>query len=178
MRFPKKFLTISLVAVVAFTATPLTSAGAGEVIPGRWTSPSKGCWDTKPSERGFAQKINVARSSSSRSRLRLDSQLSRSARKHTWEMVRANSLHHTPDATLRRRVTNWRVLGENVGVGGTVDSLHRAFMASPLHRDNVLYSTFRHVGVGVVRKNDRMWVTVLFEAQTDPGTTLRMPACA
>jgi uncharacterized protein YkwD len=92
-------------------------------------------------------------------------------------MVRKDLLHHTSESALRRRVTNWSTLGENVGVGGTVDSLHAAFMASPAHKDNVLYTSFRHVGIGVVERNGRMWVTVIFEAQTDPGTTLNMPNC-
>jgi uncharacterized protein YkwD len=167
MRNTTKFLGLSIVIGLALTILPMTTAVASD----------SGCWTTKTSERGFAQKINAARVAAGKKKLSLDPELSRAARKHTFEMVRKDLLHHTAEAALRKRVTNWSTLGENVGVGGTVTSLHQAFMASPAHKDNILYTSFRHVGIGVVQRNGRMWVTVIFEAQTDPGTSLRMPSC-
>ncbi|HET7481500.1 MAG TPA: CAP domain-containing protein, partial [Actinomycetota bacterium] len=59
--------------------------------------------------------------------------------------------------------------------GTEVHSLHRAFMESPPHRANVLDKRFRYLGVGVARDGDMIWVTVLFEAEDNPGTTLDMP---
>jgi uncharacterized protein YkwD len=135
------------------------------------------CWEHTGSERLFAKKMNSARSSRSTGALRLDPELSKVARRHTREMTRANSLHHTPSDLFTRRVTNWVVLGENVGVGSTVESLHKAFMNSPAHKENILLGSFQHVGVGTRREQGRLWVTVVFEARTDPGTTLRMPSC-
>ena len=96
------------------------------------------------------------------------------ARKHTYAMDSQNRLYHTASHKLKRRVTRWIVLGENVGVGGTVSSLHKAFMNSPAHKDNILYRPYRHVGVGVRRARGRMWVTVIFESRRDPGTRLDM----
>ncbi len=87
-------------------------------------------------------------------------------------MVRKNTLYHTPSKKLAWRVTNWTILGENVGVGNTVLSLHQAFMNSPAHLQNILYGSYRHVGVGTVTKNGRLWVTVVFEARRDPGSRL------
>jgi uncharacterized protein YkwD len=121
--------------------------------------------------------MNGARHSRHVHRLSLDPELSKAARKHTKEMVRRNLLHHTAQATLGRRVTRWSYLGENVGVGHTVASLHRAFMNSSGHRHNILSRRFQHSGVGVRRKRGRMWVTVIFEARRDPDTRLRMPRC-
>ena len=135
------------------------------------------CWTYTTPERGFARRMNADRVSRDLRRLSLDPELSKSARVHTREMTDSNLLHHTTETALRRRVTDWSTLGENVGVGATVDSLHAAFMASPAHRHNILYSTFRHVGVGVIKGGGRMWVTVLFSSGADPGTTLRMPRC-
>ncbi len=89
-------------------------------------------------------------------------------------MVRKNNLYHTPSQKLRHRVTRWITLGENVGVGGTVSSLHGAFMGSAVHKDNILYRGYRHVGIGVSKKRGRMWVTVIFESRNDPGTRLNM----
>ena len=123
----------------------------------------------------MARKINGARDARGERRLSLDKELSKVARRHTWEMDTKNSLYHTPSFTLRRRVTHWRVLGENVGIGQTVSSLHQAFMASPAHKANVLRSDFRHVGVGVREAaTGQIWVTVIFQARRDPGTRLRM----
>ena len=158
---------LGLALILGVTASLLPFAATATASDGS-------CWTHKSTERGFAQKINTARGATGKARLSLDPELSRAARRHTWDMVRKNLLHHTAEPTLRRRVTNWNVLGENVGVGGNVDSLHGAFMNSPAHRDNVLYSSFRHVGIGVVNRGGRMWVTVIFEAQTNPGTTLDM----
>ena len=135
------------------------------------------CWNYKPSERGFAKKINEERSDLGIGKLSIDPELSKAARKQTNDMVKTNDLHHTTPEEFRRRVTMWTLIGENVGVGSTVSSLHAAFMASPLHTANVLNGSFKHVGVGVRQEGDRMWVTIIFEAATDPGTTLPMPSC-
>ena len=135
------------------------------------------CWDPKPAERGFARSTNAIRQRLGKGNLRLDAELSQAARKHTREMTSRNLLHHTSPDALRKRVTFWSLLGENVGVGNTVDSLQSAFMASPAHKDNIVYPTFRHIGVGTRSAYGRLWVTVLFEARENPGTTLQMPRC-
>jgi hypothetical protein len=136
------------------------------------------CWTYRPSERRFSRLMNAARERAGRNRLSLDPEASKVARKHSREMVDRNLLYHTPSSSLIRRVTRWQILGENVGVGGSVGSLHEAFMGSRPHRANILYAKFRHVGVGVRKSHDgRMWVTVVFENRLDPGTRLRMPRC-
>jgi uncharacterized protein YkwD len=166
-----KKITGALAALFVITSAPVAQADL------RVSAADGSCWSYKPTERGFARKINGARGVQKVGRLKLDPELSKSARVHTWAMARQDRLYHTASNTLRRRVTNWTVLGENVGYGSTVASLHKAFMSSPDHRDNILYNTFKHVGIGVVRKGGRMWVTVIFEAMSDPGTTLPMPRC-
>jgi hypothetical protein len=135
------------------------------------------CWSYKPSERSFARHMNGARVRLDRSKMRLDPQLSKVARVHTRDMVKQNSLYHTASDQLKRRVKRWVVLGENVGVGAEVDTLHTAFMESPAHRANIVFSRFRYVGVGVRKDDSRMWVTVIFEARLNPSTPLPMPSC-
>lgn len=151
----------------------------GDDLPAWYASSTSDstCWKFKSSERAFASKIGLARKATGKNSLHLDPELSKAARVHTKEMVLRNLLYHTPSDKLRRRVTFWSILGENVGVGNTVDSLHAAFMNSPAHRENILYSAFRHVGVAVKTVDGRMWVTVIFEAKQNPGTRLRMPSC-
>ena len=152
----KRYLTALLASVLLALFIPTGTASAA-------------CYSPNTAERGFARLINVARGSND---LRLDPELSKVAKVHTREMVRKNSLFHSTSTQLRNRITNWSSLGENVGVGSTVSSLHSAFMDSPAHRENIMYSTFRHVGVGVIKKDGRMWVTVIFEARSDPGSPL------
>jgi uncharacterized protein YkwD len=158
-------------------ATAALFAGLSPVTGATAATSQGGCWDVKGAERGFAKRINDVRGKTQRGMLRLDPELSRTARLHSREMAKQDKLYHTPNQKLSKRVTNWTILGENVGVGGDVQSLHDAFMASPAHADNVLYDSFRHMGVGVIKDGSKMWVTVIFEAQTNPGTTLRMPNC-
>ena len=162
--------------LIGITTAALFVGGAPATTAGAQTSQG-GCWEVKGAERGFAKRINDVRSVAHRGTLRLDPELSRAARLHTREMVRAHKLHHTPSEKLSKRVTNWTILGENVGVGGDVQGLHDAFMASPGHARNVLYDSFRHVGIGTIKSRGQLWVTVIFEAETNPGTTLRMPKC-
>ena len=164
------------IAVLAALILGQTALSAPETTTARESNHSE-CWRIKPSERAFAKRINRARDNNGRGRLRADPELAKAARSHTHGMARKTSLYHTPQPRLGRKVTNWMVLGENVGVGGSVSELHRAFMQSPGHRENVLYSSYTYVGVGVVERAGRMWVTVTFESRSDPGTTQRMPRC-
>ena len=162
--------------LIGITAAALFVGAAPAITAGAQTSQG-GCWEVKGPERGFTKRINKVRNISKRGMLRLDPELSRAARLHSREMAKQDKLYHTPSDKLGRRVTNWTILGENVGVGADVQSLHDAFMASPGHAENVLYDSFRHVGVGTVKQGGRLWVTVIFEAKTNPGTSLRMPRC-
>ena len=168
-----------LVAAVAIVgASPATTAIAADSSKaGKTESNGSSCYGFKQKERGFASEINQARQAAGLPRLNLDPELSQAAKSHTYGMVRQNDLAHTPENRLRRKVTNWTLLGENVGVGNTVQSLHAAFMASPTHKRNIMLSEFRHVGIGTIQDGNRLWVTVIFEAETNPGTTLPMPKC-
>jgi uncharacterized protein YkwD len=177
--------TVAMIGPRSRAATPRDSLGDTYRIEHRGPTPSwwltstrdSRCWDPKGAERDFTRATNLYRDRLGRGSLRLDAELSAAARKHTREMTSRNFLHHTSTDALRRRVTFWSLLGENVGVGNTVDSLQKAFIDSPAHRDNIVYSTFKHIGVGTRKAHGRLWVTVLFEARENPGTTLRMPRC-
>ena len=171
MSFRGSFAPRCLAGALLVTSLIASSAATAAVSSGPL------CYQPRVAERGFAKKVNSARMNNGFGKLRLDPQLSKAARVHTKEMARQTSLYHTPSSTLRSRVTNWIVLGENVGVGDGVSSLHTAFMNSPAHRDNVLHSGYRHVGIGTKRVNGRLWVTILFEGVSDPGTTLWMRRC-
>jgi uncharacterized protein YkwD len=150
-----------IVALVLVSLVPATTAGAT----------GSGCSKMNRTERSFKRRINAARGES-RGRLWGDWDLNMVALKHTREMIARSRLYHTPENAFRRRVTNWSVLGENVGVGDSVRQLHRAFMGSSAHRANAMSRSFRHIGVGALRSNGRLWVTIIFEARSNPGSPL------
>lgn len=166
-----------LVLSVAEGASPIHDLrGDSRGLAGNDT-PKPDCWQPRKTELRFLEKTNLARAKAARAGVRLDPELSQVARKHTRRMVATKTLFHSPRRQLRDRVTRWALLAENVGVGGGASDVHAAFMASHSHRKNILGRSFLHVGIGSVRKAGRAWVTVIFEAKKDPGTTLAMPDC-
>ena len=46
--------------------------------------------------------------------------------------------------------TSWCYLGENVGMGPSLEAIEAAFMASPSHRANIVSWNYDHIGTGVV----------------------------
>lgn len=133
------------------------------------------CWSWSAGEKKLARRTNSSRANHARGRLTLDPELSKVATVHAREMAKRNRLYHTPRETLGKRVTRWRRLGENVAKGDSIGAIHRAFMRSPSHRANVLETRYRHFGIGIRRAGGSLWVTVVFSARRDPGTTLSMP---
>jgi uncharacterized protein YkwD len=155
----RKIFTVLIASFVLAALVPTTATSAT-------------CRSYSKSERAFAKKVNAARDGRGIRRLKLDPQLSKVAMKQTRSMTNQNRLFHTPN--LGERVTNWTKLGENVGYGGTVRSIHRMFMRSSGHKANVLNRDFRFVGVGTKKAHGYLWVTVVFQATRNPGTTLKM----
>lgn len=89
--------------------------------------------------------------------LRMADDVRAQARKHSYEMELRRRLAHT--ANLGRHLCCWRVLGENVAVGGSIASIHAALMRSDAHRAVILDRRFREAGIGVVFDGRRYWVT-------------------
>ena len=164
----KRFAVAAIISIVFGTAIPSVTATA---------QTKSTCWEIKDNERGFANETNAARAKAGVSKLTLDPQLSKAARMHTREMIKRDLLYHTPNNKLAHRVTNWTILGENVGVGGTVESLQSAFLHSPDHKANMIFPEFKYMGIGSIQQNGSLWVTVIFESSKNPDTPLRMPSC-
>jgi len=115
------------------------------------------------SESGFLSKINAERSSRGLNTLAIDGGLRSHARTHTAEMIANNDLYHSSSAELQAAAgSGWSAIAENVGRGGTVDSLHSAFMKSSGHKANIL-GDYNYVGIGTDTAPDgRLYVTVVF----------------
>lgn len=123
------------------------------------------------SESGFLSKINSTRSANGLAPLSVDGNLRSHARNHTQDMMDANEIFHSTSAELRAAGgTGWTQVGENVGRGNTVDSLHKAFMDSPSHRANIL-GEYNYVGIGTGTKDGVLYVTVVFMQKGSTSTT-------
>lgn len=113
-------------------------------------------------EKQMVTLINKARASAGRAPLKLSNVLSDLAAKHSAKMASKNKLYHNPYLGQWLAPYSWKIAGENVGVGPSISTLHSAFMASPGHKANNLSKSYKKIGVGVITKNGRIWITVVF----------------
>ncbi|MDK1097101.1 MAG: CAP domain-containing protein [Actinomycetota bacterium] len=117
-------------------------------------------------------KINSSRAASGLAPLDTYWDLTDDARAHSSRMSDRGEIYH--NRSLSSVTSVWMKLGENVGMGVDIGSLHNAFMNSSSHRANVL-GDYNYVGVGV-KADDAgvLWVTVVFMKAADGlngGTT-------
>lgn len=126
-------------------------------------------------EQDFLNRTNALRASLGLGALRSNSELLAKAR--SWSQTQASSgtIFHS---TLTSGVTqNWHRLGENVGMGPDVVSIHDALVRSPRHYENLADNGFTEVGIGVVKQGNIIYVTQVFmelmpsSASTPPATT-------
>ena len=123
---------VSAVVVLVVVALPARPAGAEPVAD----------------EAQFLVLLNQLRAERGLRPLVSDSQMVGVARQWSARMAAESTLYHNGD--LPNQVTNWRMLGENVGVGSDVQQLHNAFVASPHHYENMVEPAFDATGIGVV----------------------------
>jgi len=125
------------------------------------------------SEAGFLAEINATRSANGLGSLSVDGGLRSHARNHTQDMINAGNIYHSSSGELQAAAgSGWSKLGENVGRGGSVGSLHDAFMNSTGHRANIL-GDYNYVGIGTGTSNGVLYVTVVFmkKGSTQEATT-------
>jgi hypothetical protein len=114
------------------------------------------------SEAGFLAEINATRSANGLAPLSVDGGLRSHARNHTQDMIDAGDIYHSSSSELQAAGgSGWSKIGENVGRGGSVGSLHNAFMNSPGHKANIL-GDYNYVGIGTGTSNGVLYVTVVF----------------
>lgn len=124
------------------------------------------------SEQGFLSAINSTRSSAGLPALKMDSGLQKHARRHTADMIEADKIYHSSSGELQKAAgSGWDKLGENVGRGGSVSSLHQAFLDSASHRANI-HGDYNRVGIGTATNADGvLYVTVVFMKKGSTETT-------
>lgn len=99
--------------------------------------------------------VNGSRASHGLRPLKLSERISRRAKKHSKKMARSRTLYHSCVSCRYRRAS------ENVGVARSMRRVHNMMMSSSTHRSNIL-GKYRRVGVGVVKRGGRFWVTEVF----------------
>jgi len=114
-------------------------------------------------EQRMVTMINQARKARGFRALKLDGTLVYRARLHSKKMAAKGTIFHS---NLYKTVSglDWRIAGENVGMGPSMVSLHKAFMNSPPHRRNVLERRYRKLGVGVKWVDGTAFITIIFLA--------------
>jgi len=122
--------------------------------------PSTTAVATSSREQQLYSMVNQARDANGRARLSLSDRLSRRAHNHSERMADSGSIFHSCLDCGKRR--SYSTMAENVGTGGSIGAVHDALMESSGHRENILGSQFDRVGIGVVRRGGRVWVTELF----------------
>lgn len=112
-------------------------------------------------EEASAARITEARTAEGLPALIPKADLQVVARRHVERMIERGEPYHNP--SLQSEVTGWQIVGENVGAGPDVDTVHQALMASSSHRRNILSSELTEIGIGAARTADgRVWVVQVF----------------
>jgi uncharacterized protein YkwD len=161
-------LVVAGLAAVWSVASPL-SAGCAAATPVEQISPA-------PSESSqFVASINELRASKGLGPLTVDGNLSSIAQDWAVTMGSQDTIFHR--SNLADGVTiDWTRLGENVGMGPTVDDLMNAFINSPHHYENLVDPRFNRIGVGTVRNPDGMMYTAHEFAAVNSSTPAPTPA--
>ena len=97
------------------------------------------------------QLVNISRTALGLRALVRRPELDVMARAQAGRMAARGDIYHNPNlgADATAAGLDWIRLGENVGVGPDVAVIHAAFLASPHHRDNMLFPAYNAIGVGI-----------------------------
>ena len=108
--------------------------------------------------------VNSARTEAGLNTLSLDKELARAASIRAKE-CEASFSHTRPDGTAFYTVSK-ATNGENLSVAysyNTLEEVFDAWMASPTHKANILYSTSTKTGFGIFKSGDMYYVAEEFD---------------
>ena len=122
-------------------------------------------------ESDFVSRINAERSARGLRTVVVKSDLVAVARAWSDHMAAEGVISHDPN--LPNEVDGWTALGDNVGKGPSVATVHEAFMNSSAHRSIILDGRFNQVGVGVTQSGDYLYVTEIFARRGSTTTVVK-----
>jgi hypothetical protein len=158
-------------AICGFTAA-LVVAGTLAVL-----SPPAGAVNDPGAEGDFVARTNSLRASKGLPGLSVNGTLAAKARNWAEHMAAVGAISHSNLAD--GAPSEWQRLGENVGRGPSVDSIHGALVASPDHYANLTDPGFQSIGVGVVNANGTYYVAEVFmESASQPAPSAPAPRAA
>lgn len=115
---------------------------------------------TSTEEARFVQLINDLRASRGLPALEVHSNIEAKAQAWARTMAEQGRIWHS---NLKDGITvDWSRLGENVGMGPSVQEMHDAFVASPHHYENLVHPDYRYIGLGVVEADGTLFVAQEF----------------
>jgi len=124
-------------------------------------------------ERKMFDLVNQERTQRGLPALKWSEKLQQSARKHTDNLSAHKQLSHqfSDEPALAGRIAatgfHFSASAENVASATESDDLHRALMASPGHRANILSPKYDSIGIGVVHRGDSYYATQNFARETE-----------
>ena len=124
---------------------------------------------TASEESSFVSRINAERTSRGIHSVSVRSDLVDVARRWSETMANAGQIWHDPN--MPNEVTGWTRLGDCVGRGPDVASVHQAFMNSDEHRSIILDPSYNQVGVGVAWSGNDLYVTEVFVKRASSTAT-------
>ena len=126
------------------------------------------------SDSGFLSHINYLRAQHGLNQLVESSTLDSIAYNHSLAMARQNNIFH--NTALTSQVCCWQTLGENVGMGPSVNAINVAFDNSPEHYANEINPNYTEAGVGIViNPNGEIFVTIDFEQPAHQSSAVPLP---
>lgn len=126
--------------------------------------------------------VNRDRQRNKRRALTASAQLAQIAREHSRDMADNDFFNHRSPATgvLEDRLEAAGIIpkwpstravsisyGENIAVDRTVAAAQANLMESPGHRKNILNRKFTQIGIGIVQKEESLWITQVFSSDLD-----------
>jgi Cysteine-rich secretory protein family len=115
-------------------------------------------------EQAFLEAVNSSRVAAGLAPLTYSEELSALADLHSAQMASSGTIYHSTDlgSKVGTVYANWTRTGENVGKGGSVESIHAAMLASPTHAANI-YGDYNLLGIGVeTNPGGVLFVTEIF----------------
>ena len=140
-------------------------------------SPPAGAVNDPGAEGSFVALTNSLRGSRGLPGYSVNGTLAAKARNWAEHMAAAGAISHSNLAD--GAPGNWQRLGENVGMGPSVGSIHQALVDSHEHYVNLTDPGFQSIGVGVVNANGTYYVAEVFmESASQPAPSAPTPRAA
>jgi len=120
-------------------------------------------------EKQMVDLINAERAKAGISALRINDKVTEVARAKSKDMIDKDYFSHTsptygsPFQMLTTFGVSYRAAGENIATNRSMQNAHTALMNSSGHRQNILSSSYKSIGIGIVANaRGYLYITQMF----------------